>query len=201
MNRFYCLIAINCFGNSFPIFAKTPPLITQHLYMHIRRLNHSERRYSPTDPLLIDETEASVWGVVALSTPRSDNEYDESSTHIYQRRPKGPAINSSYELKAKIPVIGMQRFSLRIINDGLAELVIDGLLQVKDLISYNIDQNGEFAFELSEKTNGILKRFRTTLVKVKYSREDDTPTVVVRPPLPTNIQLRLKRKRNFVSAA
>lgn len=175
LNRLYGIIAISCF-----VHCHSFAMIPQH---------------ASTDGVSVvaNEVEA-MWGV-SFSKKHTNNDQDESNSHIYNSRLRGPPTDAIYELEAKIPVIGVQLFKMRIINDGMAELVINGLLEVKELISYTIDHNGEFVFELSAATQGVLRKFRTTLVKVKYCRETDAPTVVVRPPLPMNIQLKLERKK------
>jgi len=105
-----------------------------------------------------------------------------------------PPIGALYELVAKIPILGEQRFRLKIVNEGIAELVIDGLLAVNDSVHYNVTHDGDFVFELSDTTKEVLKRFKTDLVKVRYCNKTDTSIVIVRPPLPTNIKLSLKRR-------
>mmetsp|Transcript_8287 Transcript_8287/g.17687 ORF Transcript_8287/g.17687 Transcript_8287/m.17687 type:complete len:194 (+) Transcript_8287:148-729(+) len=122
---------------------------------------------------------------------------DQASLEFKSSKPNlsGPPSNAIYELEIYIPVIGRQRFLLEIIRQGLAKLSINGILQLNELIYYDIDQgSGTFAFDLSEMTKQILRKFRTSLVMVKYCQESDSPVVVVRPPLPTNIELRLKRR-------
>lgn len=126
-----------------------------------------------------------------------DENEDPTSLQFKCSKPllSGPPAKAIYELEINVPVIGKQRFLLEIIRQGLAKLTIDGILQLNDFIYYEIDQgNGNFAFNLSEMTKRILKKFRTSLVMVKYCKESDSPVVIVRPPLPTNIELRLKRQ-------
>ncbi len=116
-----------------------------------------------------------------------------------QHRLRSPPINAFYELSIRIPVIGKQIFQLRILNENVAELIIDGMLQVNDVISYRVDQqSGDLSFKLSEETQGILRKFRTRLGKASYCSETDTPSIVVSPPLPTNINLKLERKHDHI---
>ncbi len=133
------------------------------------------------------------------------DEYDDPTTLKFKSsKPliSGPPSNAIYELEINIPVIGKQRFLLEIIHQGLAKLTIEGILQLNDLIYYEIDQgNGDFAFNLSKMTKQILTKFRTSLIKVKYCQESDSPVVVVRPPLPTDIELRLKRQTVHASSS
>lgn len=104
-----------------------------------------------------------------------------------------PPINAMYELNIKIPVIGQQRFQLQIQSDSMAQLVIDGLLQVNDVVSYKIDSDGALSFTLSQSTKDVMKKFRTQIVSAKYCGESDTPSIVVSPPLPKKIKLNLNR--------
>ena len=109
--------------------------------------------------------------------------------------PISPPVNSVYELDVRIPVIGKQHFHLKILSENVAELVIDGILKVNDIISYQIDRRtGGLSFALSEETKRIMRKFRTTIVRATYCGRSDTPSIVVSPPLPKNIKLRLKRK-------
>jgi hypothetical protein len=107
----------------------------------------------------------------------------------------GPQVGASYNLKTKIPVIGIQTFQLRILSEDIAELVINGVLGIKDTIHYKVDQqSGELSFSLSERTKMVLKRFRTKLLKVTYCPQKDMPSIIVRPPLPMNLTLHLNRQ-------
>lgn len=110
-------------------------------------------------------------------------------------RAVGPPVNAMYELEVKIPIIGQQRFQLKILSLYHAELIINGVLEVKDIIPYRVDpKDGGLSFTLSDNTKRILKKFRTTLVSASYCTKTDTPSIVVSPPLPTNINLNLRRK-------
>lgn len=109
---------------------------------------------------------------------------------------RAPPVNAFYELNIRIPVIGRQIFQLRILSENVAELIIDGMLQVKDVISYRMDQqSGDLSFILSDETERILRKFRTRLGKATYCSETDTPSIVVSPPLPASINLKLERKQ------
>lgn len=105
-----------------------------------------------------------------------------------------PPVQALYQLDIHIPVIGRQRFQLRIISETAAELVIDGMLKINDQIKYQVQPTtGEFSFNLSNTTKRVLKRFRTSVSHAKYCSKTDTPSIQVKPPLPTKINLRLKR--------
>lgn len=106
---------------------------------------------------------------------------------------KGPPVNAQYELKISIRVIGQQSFKLRILSETRAELIIDGMLKLRDEINFMTDPaTGQLSFSLSKKTLSILKRFRTSLRHANYCSTTDIPVVIVRPPLPFDITLKLK---------
>ncbi|KAL9190641.1 hypothetical protein ACHAXT_000347 [Thalassiosira profunda] len=181
MKRIRSFAAMNCLlqSSGFPItFAGTPSLAPRSaLSVFTPELDES---YGPD-----------VWTVFSSARELQGN----SDLLAQQRRAiRGPPANAVYELECQIPVIGRQVFELRILNEGVATLVIEGLLELTDIIRYEVNGDGEFAFDLSDATKTILNRFRTRLVKVRYCSETDTPTVIVRPPLPTNIKLTLRRK-------
>lgn len=107
----------------------------------------------------------------------------------------GPPVNSYYEMKMKIPVIGHQIFRLRIKSIFRAELVIEGMLNINDEVPYSVNEaTGEIQFSLSQTTTSILRKFRTKVIKASYCHITDTPTIEIRPPLPTTIKIRMKRK-------
>lgn len=106
----------------------------------------------------------------------------------------GPPLNSYYETTMKIPIIGYQSFRLRIKSTTLAELVIEGILNINDEVPYSVNEvTGELNFCLSQVTTSILRKFRTKLIKASYCHKTDTPMIEVRPPLPTTIKIRMKR--------
>mmetsp|Transcript_39118 Transcript_39118/g.66678 ORF Transcript_39118/g.66678 Transcript_39118/m.66678 type:complete len:189 (+) Transcript_39118:143-709(+) len=182
MRRIRSFAAMSCFlqGNTcFSTFAGTPSLVPRY------------NALSAFAPELDESFGSDPWTTTVFSSSRELN-----SMPLAQRRRTfhGPPVDALYELEAQIPVIGKQVFQLKILSEGMASLVIEGLLELRDIIRYEVDGDGEFAFVLSESTNRILRKFRTRLVKVRYCSETDTPSVIVRPPLPTNIKLTLRRK-------
>lgn len=190
MNRLQGLITVTCIlqgNNSFPIsYAAAPTLVPRFNALSV---------FAPELDASIGKPE--LWSVFPSARDRdAEAEEDVASKPLMRKswRAHGPPTDALYTLEANIPVIGKQRFQLRIRAQGMAELVIDGLLKLNDVIFYEVDPDGEFTFELSEATKKVLKKFRTNLVRVRYDRETDTPTVIVRPPLPTNIKLKLERK-------
>lgn len=117
-----------------------------------------------------------------------------NAAHSTERYKYAPPVQALYRLDIHIPVIGRQRFQLRIISETAAELVIDGMLKINDHIKYQVQPTtGEFSFNLSNTTKRVLKRFRTSVSDAKYCSKTDTPSIQVKPPLPTKINLRLKR--------
>lgn len=127
----------------------------------------------------------------ALSTP----------SNILLAHPRNlfaPPLGAEYELNVRLPVIGPQIFQLKILSNKKGKLVVSGALQIDDEVEYSIDKSsGELSFTLSDGTKEVLRRFRTRLVSVNYCAKTDTPHVRVRPPLPVNIDLKLKRKHKI----
>ena len=128
----------------------------------------------------------------------SNGEYDEINTLVSNSSSTSPPINSCYELNIKIPVIGRQKFRLVILSKTEAQLIIEGVLFINDVVTYKINERtGELSFQLSNESERVLRKFRTTIVAASYCGKDDIPSIVVRPPLPRNINLQLKRKKNI----
>ena len=128
----------------------------------------------------------------AIDAEESENDQDHNKITNLKY---GPQVGARYNLTTKIPVIGVQTFQLRILREDVAELMINGVLRIKDTIHYKVDQqSGELSFDLSERTNMILKKFRTKLLKATYCPKRDRPSIIVRPPLPMNLSLHLKRQ-------
>ena len=120
-------------------------------------------------------------------------------------------VGAKYELTVRLPFIGKQRFSLRILSSSVAELKVSGVLQIYDIIRYSVhheekksnlsqatnqnkkQESSSLRFALSKKTINTMQRFRTTLDYVEYSKEMDTPIIIVTPPLKRKIRMELKR--------
>lgn len=121
-------------------------------------------------------------------------EFEDSRRRSKETKKFGPSVGAQYHLQKKIPVLGKQTFQLKILQENIAELLIDGVLEVKDVIHYTVDErSGELSFTLSEKTNMILKRFRTKLLAATYCPKTDRSSIIVQPPLPMKLSLHLKR--------
>jgi hypothetical protein len=119
--------------------------------------------------------------------------YTRTTKEIFQRS-NVPPINATYMLDIHIPVIGRQTFQLSILDQDLAELIIVGMLRLRDTVPFHVDTNGNLSFNLSDETKQILKKFRTNLGEAKYCGESDIASIVIQPPLPTSINLELRRK-------
>lgn len=145
--------------------------------------------------------ELALQSVIHRDTGFNSEHYEEQqvineATHeSIMNKKHGLQVGANYYLQTKIPVIGVQTFQLRILREDVAELEINGVLEIKDTIHYKVDQeSGELLFAISEKTNMILKKFRTKLLKATYCPKRDRPSIVVRPPLPMNLSLHLMRQ-------
>ena len=137
----------------------------------------------PNVPLLLQAV--GMIGLDENDSPLSDLLPEDEDSYY-----RGPPVGGYYELDVRIPVIGKQRFSLRILSKSIAELVIDGMLSIRDKIPYKINQDsGELEFDLSPETKSTMSRFKTSLDKASYCFETDTPSVDVKPPLPKAIRL------------
>jgi hypothetical protein len=98
-----------------------------------------------------------------------------------------------YSHTARFPVIGHQSIALAIESRRDARLVMHGRLNLDEPVQYDLDENGDFSFELTEPTLKILRRFRTKLGKVGYDGDVDNAWVDVWPPVPLSIRIQLKR--------
>lgn len=90
-------------------------------------------------------------------------------------------------------MIGQQSFRLHILSNDRAQLEIQGLLSVKEMINYEFSSQTGFVFTLTEALRKTLRQFRTSLVQVGYDSVRDVPYVIVAPPLPTKIRISLLR--------
>lgn len=102
-------------------------------------------------------------------------------------------VGAVFELNLVVPVIGRQRFHLKILNTSLAELNITGTMQVYDILQYNIDASGSLGFCLSDQTERTMRRFRSSISSVEYSKETDTAIVIVQTPIHKKLKIELER--------
>ena len=94
----------------------------------------------------------------------------------------------------KLPVVGQQTVELSIISRTLARLQLRGRLNIDQTVEYTMDQSGQLSFHLTEATQRLLRRFRTRLAEAGYDAKTDTSWVVVFPPLPFSVNIRLNRR-------
>jgi hypothetical protein len=105
-----------------------------------------------------------------------------------------PPIGARYEKSIGLPVLGLQLFSLEIISENTAHLLVKGMLILDELVTYTVSSRGCLNCRLSDKAQKKLRSFRTTLKEVGYNVATDTPYVKVRPPLPASVTIHLKRQ-------
>ena len=104
-----------------------------------------------------------------------------------------PPLGAVYSRTVRLPVIGKQTVELAIVSSNQARLMLSGRLNLDEPVSYSFSESGELRFELTEATQRLLRRFRTTLDAAGYDGGTDTSWVVVWPPLPLSVRIRLKR--------
>ena len=105
-----------------------------------------------------------------------------------------PPIGAKYEKAIGLPVLGKQVFSLEILTDNTAHLLVRGMLILDEVVAYTVTPRGCLNCRLSDRAQKKLKSFRTTLKEVGYNTETDTPYVKVRTPLPAPVKINLKRQ-------
>ena len=74
-----------------------------------------------------------------------------------------------------------------------ARLKLDGRLKLDEPVEYDVTDEGELSFSLTDSTKRLLRRFRTSLDAAGYDGDADTAHVVVWPPLPLSVRIRLLR--------
>ena len=75
----------------------------------------------------------------------------------------------------------------------MARLQLQGRLQLDEPVEYDITDEGKLSFALTNSTKQLLRRFRTSLDAAAYDMSDDTAHVVVWPPLPLSVTIKLQR--------
>jgi len=109
-----------------------------------------------------------------------------------------PPIGARYEKAIGLPVLGRQVFSLHIVSDKTAHLMVKGMLILDELVIYTVTKGGCLNCRLSDRAQKQLKKFRTNLKEVGYDVDTDTPYVKVRTPLPAPVKIRLERQVDVV---
>ncbi len=69
---------------------------------------------------------------------------------------------------------------------------LTGRLKLDEPVEY-MYESGQLYFSLTEATMRLLRRFRTSLDAAGYDADTDTSWVVVWPPLPLSVRIRLDR--------
>ena len=82
---------------------------------------------------------------------------------------------------------------LSIISAHTARLQLSGRLELDEPVEYAVHPSGELNFSLTERTLRLLRRFRTSMESAGYEPDTDQAWVVVWPPLPLSIRIRLDR--------
>jgi len=82
---------------------------------------------------------------------------------------------------------------LTILTRNMARLQLQGRLQLDEPVEYDITDEGKLSFALTNSTKQLLRRFRTSLDAAAYDMSDDTAHVVVWPPLPLSVTIKLQR--------
>ena len=105
----------------------------------------------------------------------------------------GPPPGAVYHRTVRLPVIGRQTVRLSIVSTTKATLQLQGALNIDEPVAYRISSTGELSFELTDATQAVLKRFRTSLIAAGFDPDTDGAYVIVWPPLPIPIRIRLYR--------
>ena len=105
-----------------------------------------------------------------------------------------PPIGATYEKSIGIPVLGKQIFSLHILSDNTAHLLVKGMLFLDELVTYTVTKRGCLNCNLSENAISTMRKVRASLKEVGYDGDTDTPYVKVSTPLPLPVKIHLKRK-------
>ena len=110
-----------------------------------------------------------------------------------------PPIGATYEKSVRIPMLGKQVFSLHILSDNTAHLLVKGMLFLDELVTYTVTQRGCLNCNLSEHAISTMRKVRASLKEVGYDRDTDTPYVKVSTPLPVPVKIHLKRKSDLLA--
>lgn len=122
------------------------------------------------------------------------NRAADAAAFIHQPQACRPPIGATYEMAVGIPVLGRQIFSLHILSDNTAHLLVKGMLFLDEIVAYTVNARGRLNCRLSDHAISRLRRVRASLKEVGYDGETDTPYVKVSTPLPVPVKINLKRK-------
>jgi hypothetical protein len=109
-----------------------------------------------------------------------------------------PPVGATYEKAIGIPVLGRQTFSLHIISDTTAHLLVQGMLALDEILDYKFTATGCLQCRLSDNAIQRMRRVHASLKEVGYDGDTDTPYVKVSTPLPVPVKIHLKRKNNRI---
>lgn len=118
----------------------------------------------------------------------------DAAAFIQEQHPNRPPIGATYEKAIGLPVLGEQTFSLHILSDNTAHLLVKGMLFLDEVVAYTVSARGCLNCRLSDHAISRLRKVRASLKEVGYDRETDTPYVKVSCPLPVLVKINLKRK-------
>lgn len=82
---------------------------------------------------------------------------------------------------------------LSIVSRHQARLQLNGRLELDEPVEYEITDTGDLSFVLTSATKRLLRRFRTSLDAAAYDGDSDTAHVIVWPPLPLSVRIKLQR--------
>ena len=111
----------------------------------------------------------------------------------HSRSPPFP-VGARYEKAIKIPFLGHQRFSFVVLSETSAQLLVEGMLFIDEVVTYSINARGHLICQLPETALRRLNRVRASLHEIGYDNDTDTPYVKVNTPLPGLLKIQFQRK-------
>jgi len=102
-------------------------------------------------------------------------------------------LGATYKQTMKFPVLGHQAFSIQILSDTTARLMIHGMMTIDEVVAYQVDAAGKLIFALSSSTQRTLRKFKTKLLEAGYDPATDTPYVKVAPYILPALKIRMRR--------
>jgi len=106
------------------------------------------------------------------------------------RDPRLPRVGAKYERTLRLPVIGMQTVRLTMTSEEEAFIELDGYVKVSDPLKYWMGPRG-LDFELSTRTQQILKAMSVSLTSTEYNPRTDVAAVTIKPPAVPAIRIEL----------
>ncbi|KAL3906414.1 MAG: hypothetical protein SGPRY_010554 [Prymnesium sp.] len=108
---------------------------------------------------------------------------------------------ATYACTLNMPLIGKQSFTLVVLSQSKARIILEGKLSLDQPASYTLSLPSPASHRLAlimqfnRPTLELLSRWRTRIRSVLYDRERDITTLVVAPPLVPPIHVRMRRVR------